>query len=105
MYNTVKTNKRILQVSVSIWHTPSCQVFLHDDPLPFTQSYCYDDSKWTPVDSKLFNTSMSINAAQLRLNHALIQTVLRSRSCSLMPVSVKFEWMGVASIVRRYGLY
>jgi len=44
----------------SVWHTPSCQVFLHDDPLPSTQSYCDDDSKWTPVDSKLFNTSMSI---------------------------------------------
>ncbi|KEH32929.1 hypothetical protein MTR_3g011680 [Medicago truncatula] len=34
---------------------------------------------------------MHLNAAQLRLNHTLIHTVLKSRSCSLMLVNEKFE--------------
>jgi hypothetical protein len=38
--------------------------------------------------------SMHLNAAQLRLNHALVHTVLKSRNCSLMLVNAKFEWIG-----------
>lgn len=47
--------------------------------------------------------NMHLCVTQSKLNHALTHIAVKLKSCSLMPVGAKFDFLGGANFVRRFG--